>query len=235
MSYGFRPANPDVELGYPFVRENGVTPEGPQNIIDIPESEVLIALQESWSLVRKQADILLLFDISGSMQNENKLEQAKTAAEAFLDNMEATNRVGLYLFNDHVEERVPLDNYETNESQLRSHIRGLRAEGGTELYLSIADVVEALNSQPDTERIRAVVLLSDGADTGDRGATLNEALDAINASDNSRNPVIVVPVAYGADADTNTLLSIARASATQVIFGDPENIQDVLRVISSYF
>jgi hypothetical protein len=44
-----------------------------------------------------------------------------------------------------------------------------------------------------------------------------------------------VPVAYGGDADIPTLQSIARASATRVVFGDPENILDVLRVLSAYF
>ncbi|GAB4531097.1 MAG: VWA domain-containing protein [Anaerolineae bacterium] len=235
MQYGFRPANPDVPLTYPFVEENGVSPEGPQTIIDIPASEVLIALQESWSLVRKQADVVLLFDVSGSMANDNKIDQAKQAALAFLDQMEPTNRVGLYVFSDTVRELVPLDIFETNESQLRPNINSLRADGGTELYGAIRDVVVDLTQEDDSERIRAVVVLSDGADTGDEGVTLNDALNAINASSDSRNPVIVVPVAYGQDADTSTLLSIARASATRMVFGNPENIQEVLNVIGSYF
>jgi hypothetical protein len=47
--------------------------------------------------------------------------------------------------------------------------------------------------------------------------------------------VVVIPVAYGGDADINALNSIARASATRVQSGDPENIQQVLQIISSYF
>jgi len=67
MGFGFRPVNPDVELGFPFTEENGVTIEGPSTVLDVPDPEVIVAIQESWTFVKKQADILILIDISGSM------------------------------------------------------------------------------------------------------------------------------------------------------------------------
>jgi hypothetical protein len=42
-------------------------------------------------------------------------------------------------------------------------------------------------------------------------------------------------VAYGSDADIAALNSIARASATKVQSGAPEDILQVLEIISSYF
>lgn len=234
MENGFRPANPDVPLDYPFVEENGVTPEGPPTVLDVPAPEVIAAIQQSWSFVKKQADIMLLIDISGSMESSSKLEQAKQAAQAFIQNMEPTNRVGLAIFNENMEVRVPLDNMETNQQRVINNITGLRAIGGTALYASLQEVVEMMNEEDTGDRIRAVVLLSDGADTSG-GATLNDALRAISASRETLNPVIVIPVAYGADADINALNSIARSSNTSVQAGDPENILQVLEIISSYF
>lgn len=236
MEAGFRPANPDVPLAYPFVEENGVSPEsGTIPVLDVPSPDVIAAIQQSWSFVKKQADIWLLFDVSGSMTDEDKIGQAKEAALAFLDNMEPTNRVGLALFSSDIEIRVELDNFETNQSQLRSHIQGLRADGGTELYWSIADIVGQISDSDEGDRIRAVVVLSDGADTGQQGYTLNDAIQAINASRDSLNPVIVIPVAYGSNADVHALNSIARASSTRIVSGDPDNIRAVLEIISSYF
>ena len=236
VQYGFRP-NPsaNLQLGYPFVPENGVSPEGPGEIIAAPSQEVLVALQESWSLVRKQADVILLFDVSGSMMNDGKMDQAKQAAEAFIEGLESYTRIGLVVFSDSVREVVPLDRLETNRYDIAANIRNLRADGGTELYQAIAHTVEDLNNVDEVGRIRAVVLLSDGADTGDQGYVKNDALAAIQNNRDSRNPVFVIPLAYGEDADTQTLLSIARASATRMIFGDPGNIEEVLRLISSYF
>ncbi|MAS36627.1 MAG: hypothetical protein CL610_21665 [Anaerolineaceae bacterium] len=235
MENGFRPANPDVPLDFPFVEENGVAPEGPSNVLDVPAPEVIAAIQQSWSFVKKQADIMLLIDTSGSMEADGKLEQAKQAAEAFIENMEPANRVGLALFSEGYEIRVPLDNVETNQQRVINNILGLRAEGGTALYYSLQEVVNFMNEQDDSDRIRAVVLLSDGADTSEGGPTLNDTLRAISASRESLNPIIVIPVAYGADADINALNSIARQSNTSVQSGDPQNILQVLEIIGSYF
>ncbi len=236
MAQGFRPANPDVPLAYPFVVENGVeTNSGAINVLDVPESDVIAAVQESWAFVKKQADIWLLIDISGSMEDDNKLEQAKQAAISFIDNMELQNRVGLALFSDEIEVRIELGNVEMNGSQLRSNIQGLRAGGGTELFAAIEEIVALANENDSEDRIRAVVILSDGEDTGDRGVTLNDAIQSINASRDALNPVIVIPVAYGANADIQALNSIARSSNTRVQSGDPENILSLLDIISSYF
>ena len=234
MEQGFRPANPDVELGFPFVEENGVSPAGPANVLDVPAPEVIAAVQQSWSFVKKQADVLVVIDVSGSMEGD-KLNQAKQAAEAFVENLEPTNRVGLAVFSDGVEIRIELGNAETVRQQVISNIRGLRAGGGTALNRAVQESVDYMNAETDSERIRAVVVLSDGADTSDGSVTLNDALRSITASRETLNPVIVIPVAYGADADINALSSIARSSNTRVSSGDPQNILGVLEIISSYF
>ncbi len=64
---------------------------------------------------------------------------------------------------------------------------------------------------------------------------LQEVVALINAGREDRNPVIVIPVAYGGDADIKALSAIARASATRVQSGDPEDIEKPLELISSYF
>ncbi|MDX1994581.1 MAG: substrate-binding domain-containing protein [bacterium] len=235
MEQGFRPVNNAVQIGFPFVEENGVDPAGPTTVLDVPAPEVIVAIQESWAFVKKQADIWLIMDISGSMESDGKMEQARTAALAFLDGMEPTNRVGLAVFSDDVRVAVEMDRFETNEAELRSVIQSLRTEGGTELFMALTDVVGMLNAVEDDDRIRAAVLLSDGADTGDEGFTRADAIAAIEQTRNTLNPVIVIPIAYGSDADVQTLNSIARSSNTQVQSGDPENISNVLEIISSYF
>jgi Ca-activated chloride channel homolog len=235
MESGFRPANPDVEIGFPFVEENGVDPAGPATVLDVPDADVIAAIQQSWAFVKKQADILLVIDISGSMESDNKIGQAREAALTFLENMEPTNRVGLVFFSDDVDFRIDIDDYETNAQQLRSNIQSLRTIGGTELYMAVRDAVKAMSETEDEGRIRAVVILSDGQDTGEHGITLNDAVSTIAESRNTLNPVIVIPVAYGSDADINALNTIARASNTRVVSGDPENIGAVLELISSFF
>lgn len=234
MSKGFRPANPDVPLEFPFVEENGIDINQPTTILNVPAPEVISAIQQSWAFVKKQADIMLLMDVSGSMQNEDKITQAIGAAQAFLDNMEPNNRVGLAVFSDSVSIPVPLGNYESISGTIRTAIAGLRANGGTELFSAVTTVSDYMDKQSD-DRIRAIVLLSDGADTGDEGFTLNDAVTAIEASSGALNPIILIPVAYGSDADINALNALARSSNTSVQSGDASTIQRILEIISSYF
>ncbi len=235
MEQGFRPANPDVALGFPFVEENGIDPNQPSRVLDVPSADVIAAVQQNWSFVKKQADIVLMIDVSGSMQNEDKIGQAQEAALAFLNAMESTNRIELVEFGSTIQTRVQLGNVESNASRVRQFLNNLRAEGGTELYAAVTQVVSTLNESTDDNRIRAVVLLSDGADTGSMGYTLADAIQAIEDSRDSLNPVIFIPVAYGSDADVNALNAMARASNTRVNSGNAANILDILELISSYF
>ena len=239
MSFGFRPANPAVALGFPFEAQYGVTPEGPSTVLDVPEPDVISEIQESWQFVKKQADVLLVIDISGSMEQQNKLAQAKDAALAFLDNIESTNRVGLAVFHDSYSVVVPIDILENNITNLQNAINGLTAGGGTALYTSIVEATKQMEQLGDTDRIRAVVLLSDGEDTASEGAGvfLKHAVDAIESTHESRNPVIVVPVGYGnlSSQLERILDDIADASNTQWIAGNPDSIQELLELISSFF
>lgn len=238
MSFGFRPVNPAVALGFPFEEQYGVTIEGPSTVLDVPEPDVIQAIQQTWSFVKKQADIMLVIDISGSMSQENKLAQAREAALAFLDNTESTNRVGLAVFSDNFRVVVPLGLLENNISRLRSEISALEPEGGTALYNAIVDSTRIMQSLTETDRIRAVVLLSDGEDTcQNKCVAIEDSLRAIQATHNDLNPVIVVPVGYGTlSAELERVLSrIADASNTTWVAGDPSNIQGLLQLISSFF
>jgi Ca-activated chloride channel family protein len=113
----------------------------------------------------------------------------------------------------------------------------MQANGSTCLYdalIASIDTLQASATPEDGDRIRASVLLSDGQDTNST-ATLNDVLDKINAARSGRNPILIIPVAYGSDADISALNSIAQASATKVQSGDPKDIQKLLEIISSYF
>ena len=233
MANGFRPATTDVPIGYPISADLGVDPQQPATVLDVPDPAVVAAVQASWQFVKKQADVLLLVDVSGSMSGD-KIDQARQAALAFLDKLPAQNRVGLMTFNHIINLNVPLDSFERNGDDVRQAVEGLIADGDTALYDAVIAAVDSLSQDQDSERIRAIVLLSDGQDTAS-SQSLNDMVNAINAQRGGKNPILIVPVAYGEDADINALNAIARTSSTRVQPGDPARIQNVLEIISSYF
>jgi Ca-activated chloride channel family protein len=233
LANGFRPVNPDVPLGYPFVEELGVDPNQPLTVLEVPEPAVLAEIQQSWNFVKKQADIWLVIDVSGSMFGD-KIDQAKAAALAFVERTESQNRVGLIVFSSRAQVVVPLDRVESNRPALREAINRLQADGDTALYDALVESVDLLRENSPEDRILAIVLLSDGADT----ASSRSRQDVIRILEDERltdNPVVVIPIAYGADADTSVLQAIARASNTRLQSGDPDEITTLLELISSYF
>jgi len=234
LAAGFRPANRDVPLGYPISPEVGVDPTQPKALLAVPDPAVIAAVQRSWQLVKKQADILLLVDTSGSMREDDKLRQAVEAMRVFLEDQPGKNNVGLMRFDSEVELMVPIGPLESNRERVLAAIDQLVARGNTALYDAVIAAVEHLQVNSSPERIQAVLLLSDGQDTASQ-ASLNQVVRAIQAARNSRTPILVIPIAYGRDADVNALNTIGRASDTKVQPGDAENIKKLLDVIGSYF
>jgi Ca-activated chloride channel family protein len=236
LENGFRPVNTNVPIGYPIVPELGVDPNQPATVLNVPDPDVIAAVQQSWQYVKKQGDILLVIDRSGSMEGD-KIDQVKTAANLFLERMPKQNRVGLTIFNDTVQELVAPGLVEQVSNEISTAIYSLDATGGTALYDTVIRTIDTLLATQPVEgedRIRAIVLLSDGQDTASE-SSLNAVLQKIQEGRSGRNPILIIPVAYGSDADIASLNSIARASATKVQSGDPKDIAKLLEIISSYF
>lgn len=234
MQAGFRPATSDVPLGDPFTAANGVDPNQPKQLLPVPEPAVIATTQQSWQLVKKQADVVLLIDTSGSMRDEDKIVHAREAATLFLEDQAGKNNIGLTTFDSTVNQVVPLGEMETNRALILSEVESLEARGNTSLYDAVIAAVDELRQTSDPSRIQAIVLLSDGQDTSSQ-QNLNDAVRVLTEARNSKTPILVIPVAYGRDADISALNAIARASDTKVQPSDAENIKRLLDVIGSYF
>ncbi len=255
MQQGFRPANPDVQLGYPFTPENGITLEGPPTILDIPETDALIAIQENWGQIKRQADVILLVDVSGSMAGE-RIDNAREGIITLLESLPNSTRIGLVSFSDRVTIWDPLDNFENNQALVRYHVNCdgprdsrfpafrfascLEPGGSTSLYTALRVTVDIADATSNPERMRIVILLSDGQDTceAEGCATLEDVVTKIERTRQSVNPIIIFPIAYGITSDDpamRALRTIADTSRTQVILGDTGEIAAILQLLSGYF
>ena len=161
---------------------------------------------------------------------------ARRAADRFVQIMPTQNQVGLIEFSNEADTCVTLSPLETTGDKIHREIFSLRAWGSTALYDAVIKAIDDMKSADSggADRIKAVVVLSDGQDTSSH-ATLNQVVARIKEVRTGRTPILVIPVAYGSDADMSALSAIARASATKVQSGDPEEIEHLLEIISSYF
>ncbi|WP_322487855.1 VWA domain-containing protein [Chloroflexus sp.] len=230
MSFGFRPANPNVPLTDPISPAFGADPQGVQTVLAVPSAEVIVAVKNSWVLNRKRADILLVVDTSGSMEGD-KMTMVKAGIETFLARILPEDRVGLVTFDSTARLVVPMAPLNDNRIELQTAIQAMRASGRTALFDALVLGKQVLDNLPPAEddRIRAMVLLSDGADNSSR-ASLDEIRRLFDESG-----ISIFPVAYGSDADRQVLESIAEFARTIVVVGDTGDIAQIFENLSRYF
>jgi len=230
MSYGFRPANVEVPLADPISPAYGVQPQGVQTVLEAPPADVIVAVKNAWALNRKRADIILVVDTSGSMEGD-KIELTKAGLEAFLLRILPEDRVGLITFDSRARVDVAPAPLADNRIALQTAIGQMRAQGKTAVFDALELARQELDNLPPSEddRIRAIVLLSDGADNSSQ-----LSLDQVRANFDETG-VSIFPVAYGADADVAIVQAIAEFSRTIVVQGDTGDIAQIFENLSRYF
>jgi Ca-activated chloride channel family protein len=234
--FGFRPSNRAVAPVAPITLANGADPKQPQRVLTPPEPRVLAAIKAAWHRDRKPANILLVLDTSGSMNDEGRLQRAKAGLEVFFRGVEPQDAVGLTTFSDQIHPLIAPAPLSRNRDELQSRVRGLIAEGGTAFYDATMSAFDAVRAQKQTDRINAVVLLTDGEDT-DSQNTVDDVVQHLQSQGDSPNRVRVFTIAYssGATASRGQLKQIAAASGGLDYEGKTENIESVYRSISSFF
>ena len=116
-------------------------------------------------------EVMLVVDTSGSMRGE-AIEQTKAAAVGFINQMPPNVRIGLVSFGGTVSApTVPT----TDRALLSQQISALVADGNTLLY---DGVMAAVNAYTPAATNKALVVLSDGKDSGSAN-TLQAAVAAV--------------------------------------------------------
>src|SRR6267378_529787 len=203
---------------------NLLDPGKPSAIYPLPVPAVIADIQASWKAIRKPARVLLLVDVGTSMterapeSSKTKLEVAKEAASAALDDFGLADEVGLWSFSSASGSDPPYREIlapapiSQQRALLKQEIAAL-APGAQRkaLYTTLDAAVASMRARYDTARINAVVLLTDG---GNDDPTNNDLLGlerTLRAQPNDRF-VRVFTVGFGGKADLGTLEDIALAA-----------------------
>lgn len=233
--YRYRPGSAQSRPVAPVTRANGADPTQPRRLLTLPQPNVLAKIKSAWHEDRKPANVLLVVDVSGSMNDENKIGQARLGLQRFVRELSPRDRVGLTTFRSFSTVIVPIAPVSENGALLRSRIGQLVAEGATALYDATASGWLAVDTLRDDTRINAVVVLSDGADTASV-AQLDQVLPPLRArGEGEGRQIRIFTIAYGSDANGDVLGQIAEASGGKAYSGDPETIEQVYLQISSFF
>ncbi len=255
LAFGFRPNNPNVPLSEPVSVANGVDPTQPQAELEIPAPDVLVRILDSWAEQRKEARVLLVLDISGSMgdlaaDGRTKLDLAQEAAVSALDQFKDADEVGLWVFSTdlpgapdpNLRELVPVAPIGPQRADLNDAILAQFPTNGTPLYDVTSKAYASMLDSYDPDKINAVVFLTDGVnddgvvedDESEFGALIAQLQSGSEGA--TSRPVRVFTISYGDGADTVTLKAIAQAtSAAHYDASNPATIQQVFTAVISNF
>ncbi len=236
LQYGFRPADANLSIGAPIDAAHGADPSQPQNVLAVPEAEVITAVQDAWAASKKRVDVMVVLDVSGSMAEEARLTNAKTALRNFIGQLNDADGFGLTVFSNEARVVSPVSPVGEKRMELLNAIDGLFPQGNTRLIQTTYEAYETMSQEPSGERIRAMVVLSDGADNRSDNATLNELLNTLN-SEGEGYSIKVFTIAYGSGGDVNLdlLTQISNASGARMYQSSPTEIDEVYHAIATFF
>ncbi|MDI9549985.1 MAG: VWA domain-containing protein [Chloroflexota bacterium] len=236
LAAGYRPADLDIPLDgpdSPFASTDAVDWREPQTTLQMPPANVINVVLDAWRYTKRPTNVYLVVDTSGSMEGE-KIRRTREALAAFVEQVQGDrDRVGIVEFASSVKSFVPLSTLdETSRYDMLDVIDNMDAMGGTALIDAVYAAVEDLQSQRDDQAINAVVVMTDGLDNDSR-RTLNELARLLETRDDS--PVVLFTIAFGSDADDTLLNRMADAGNGQFRRADETDIEELYRIISTYF
>ena len=233
LTYGFRPGSPEVPVGAPIDEAHGVDPKQPVTTLEVPSTEVVNAIEQQWNAAEKKpADIALVFDTSGSMSEESKMPNAKAGAKQLISLLSDKDEFSLISFNTTASWATTDQPLAASRNPSLDAIESLFPGGETALYDAIDGAYQHLEQRP-ADHIRAIVVLTDGEDNKSN-LHLNELLPRIRA-DAETHTIRIYTIAYGSDARRDVLEQIATATQGKSYTGDPKNIVEVFRDVSTFF
>ena len=234
LAAGIRPADTSIALTDSLIGPaRGADPFQPQTVLEIPSAETTAALLETWQDVRKRVNVLLVVDISGSMEGE-KLAAVQDGLKLFLSNLGDDDQVGILVFNDQTVPLTELSPLGPKRQWVEEEIDGLQAGYKTVLHDVTIEAVDEATAAYDPQRINAVVLMTDGLDTASQQGE-RDMLRRLERAAASEESVRIFTIAYGKDADKDLLDQIAKTTGGRMVEGTPENIRRIYVILSSYF
>ena len=160
---------------------------------------------------------MLVVDISGSMDTEDKLNTAKTAARSYVEQMRTGDQTGLLSFNTEVAYTQSIT---ADVQRLTASINSLVAEKDTAMYDALVRAVDLLAPIPGR---KAIIVLTDGMDNRSKNG-LAEVITSIGPSGLSISTVGLGnpedKVATIAGIDEPALISLAEQAGGEYAYAN---------------
>ena len=204
---------------------------------------MLAAVRATWGELRKKAHVLLVLDVSGSMEQsagagKTRLELAQSAAVRGLAQLSDTDEIGRWAFADEGNvywQYLPIEPLGPRRNEMTNLIQQLIPSGGTPLYAVTRQASEEVGKTARSDAINAIVVMTDGKNENPDDTDLDGLIRQLT-DQAPEGGIRVFTIAYGQDADLDTLKRISEASrAAAYDAADPQTIDTVFANVLSNF
>ncbi len=235
-----RPLDVSIPLRAPLNLEGGTDPRiTPQTVpsLAFPNADVSEAIIDLFMITKRKATVLLVLDVSGSMQGE-KINTATEATVSFLKRLDPDDRVGVLIFNHDVVTLSEVARVGDVGEQTSGQVSTLIADGNTALYDAVCQATTLMQAQyardieANDHRLYGIVLLSDGDDTVGR-PTEKQMFATCLPTQAEADSVKIFPIAFGDDANQTVLKRIADVTGGRLFTADPGSIEKIYLNISA--
>lgn len=227
VAAGLRPINSAVSAT--SLEAFAVDLSEPQIVFGDPSVDTLFAVQELWQAARKDVNLVMLIDVSGSMGGR-KIDSVRQAAVQFVDQMGDDDYLSIIAFSSQLYPVVKYQQVGEARDEIVAAIEQLDAAGDTALYDAIGDGASLLQDTERSDTTNALVVLTDGLDTYSYRYDQSSAVAALQPTG-----ATVFTIAYGSDADEALLEEIALAANGNYFRGDEASIAAIYDEMSAAF
>jgi Ca-activated chloride channel family protein len=210
---------------------------------------MLAATLKGWDQTKKVANLLAVYDVSGSMGEAvpgtglTKMDLVKQAAQSSLRLFTTESNIGVWEFSTQLDgprdwrQTVPIGPVSGRVPGGRTQLDLLRAQlatlkptnGDTGLYDTTLAAYQFLKEHYVPDRLNLVVLFTDGKnDDPGGGIGLAQLVQKLREGQRDDRKVRILTFAYGPDADASALKQISEATGGKLFLSpNPTDIERV--------
>ena len=236
LTAGYRPADLSIPLDgttSPFAGTTTVNWREPQTTLQMPSPAVIDVVRNVWYYAKKPTNVYLVVNTSGSMGG-SELRSTQEALTAFVDQIQGDkDAVGLVEFGSGVKNFRPVRTLnEQARDDLHTLIDNMEASGSTAMLDAAYSAALDLQSQADAGAINALVIMTDGQENASRRSLVNMQRLLQNPE---APPLVIFTIAFGDRADEEMMRMIAEIGGGQFRYADETDVEELYKVISTYF
>ncbi len=176
--------------------------------------QVSIAAKNAWTPRRKPMNLSIVLDRSGSMADEGKIENAKKALNALIEQLGSDDVISIVIYDD-VIEVLSGAHKAVNKNAMMHLVAGIYPRGSTNLGGGIMEGFRQVERNASNEYVNRVILLSDGL--ANQGITNPATLEQIARRHRARS-ISLTTMGVGLEYNENLMSALSESGGGNYYF-----------------